>query len=79
MIRFFVNSIHPGFQSNWPGLIGFGIMSLLIGILIVLVPEILVAFIASLFLIIGIFSIFLGWKIRNIFKERQEIRIKINE
>ncbi len=65
MIRFFFDSQDEFFRRHWNSLISTGIIFLLIGLLIVLVPEILVAFVASIFFLIGGFLLFLGWKIRK--------------
>ncbi len=69
MIRFFLNSNNEFLREHGNSLMSAGVIFLLIGLLIVLVPEILVAFIASIFFVIGGFLLYLGWKIRKELKQ----------
>ncbi|MFZ0390835.1 MAG: hypothetical protein WAN36_10295 [Calditrichia bacterium] len=50
-----------------------------IGVVILLVPEILVAFVASVFLLGGSALLFLGWKMRKFFNRAQRIKIRIDD
>lgn len=59
--RFYRYSNH----QEWKLLLGFGLLVLLLGMLILVFPEILVAFIASLFFIAGISIISLAWSLRK--------------
>lgn len=77
MFREFLNIFGVTQDQSWRFFILTGVSSFLIGVLILFVPEILVAFIASIFFIIGTSLIFAGWKIRKMFRESQSIRIEI--
>jgi hypothetical protein len=53
-----------------------GFLLLFIGLVILVFPEILIAFIASIFIVGGLFSLYFGWKMR---KEKDTYqRIEIN-
>lgn len=54
-----------------------GVLLLLIGLLIILVPEILVAFIASLFFMGGAFLLYWGWQARKLSQKRSYVRINV--
>lgn len=75
MLRFILNSGTDIFQRNSTALISIGIVAVLIGLIIVLVPEILIAFIASIFFMIGFSLIYLGWRIRKEAKNEYDINI----
>jgi hypothetical protein len=71
------------FSGRWDflsgNLLGAGIFSLLIGTVIILVPEILIAFIASIFWIAGLGAIYWSWQIRKSRNQPYEIKINLNE
>ncbi len=79
MLRFILSSFYPGSNFAAGNLLLAGIVSLLTGFLIILVPEILIAFIASIFLLIGSALIYWSWKIKKQSNNPYEIKIKINE
>ncbi|GAB4377918.1 MAG: hypothetical protein Kow0042_26250 [Calditrichia bacterium] len=76
MMRIFLNDSWAMMRQNVLAIIMFGVFFLLIGMLILFVPEIIIAFIASIFFFIGGMLIYWGWRARKYLKETQ--RIKIN-
>ena len=52
---------------------------ILIGLTIIILPEILIAFVASIFFMGGILFFYLAYKIHQIQKYNYEIKININE
>lgn len=79
MIRLFMNTFATPSQRSWSVLILGGLISILLGLLIIVVPEILIAFIASLFFIAGAGLLFWGWTIRKFQKKSDHITIHIND
>ncbi len=76
MFNAFVNRFTDIFDHSWLQFMGNGIILFLIGLLIILVPEILVAFVASIFLLLGGLFFYLGWKIKKAEQNVQRIKIK---
>lgn len=79
MFRFVLDTFDDYANKDWLSLIIYGISFLLIGLIIVLVPEILVAFIASIFFFIGLVLLYMGWKWKKLHQKKQKVRIKIDE
>jgi len=79
MIRLFMNTFSTPGQRLWSGFILGGLISILLGLLIILVPEILIAFIASVFFIAGAGLLFWGWTIRKVQNRTDQITIHIND
>jgi hypothetical protein len=79
MIQFFINSVRPTTIRGATGLITAGLVLIFLGLLIIFVPEILVAFIAFLFITTG-FALF-GWglNIRKLQNQFQQVKINIEE
>jgi uncharacterized membrane protein HdeD (DUF308 family) len=67
--------LHPDNSSG--GIIFSGILLVLIGLIIMLFPEILIIFIASLFIGAGIVILYIGWKLRK--RQRNFYEININD
>ncbi|RMG66852.1 MAG: hypothetical protein D6715_05945 [Calditrichaeota bacterium] len=65
------------FFNQWFTVFLIGLLLILSGIIIVLVPEILVALIAMVFMTSGIFLIGIAWKLRALEKRDQHIEIFI--
>ena len=65
MIDFLFGFFNSYRDQNWIYLMITGAVFLLTGILIVLVPEILVAFIASIFFVVGFSFLYIGWKLKK--------------
>ncbi len=76
MYRFFGNT-DKSLERNKMSMIFLGVLFLLTGFLIMVLPEILVAFVASVFLVGGSGFIYLAWKINRIQKNRQRIKVDI--
>ncbi|NOX36949.1 MAG: hypothetical protein GXO78_05370 [Calditrichaeota bacterium] len=53
-----------------------GLFFILAGIVIILVPEILVALIASAFIVVGLVILVVAWQIRRLHKPFRRIRIE---
>ena len=79
MIRFFINTFNPTYIKQATGLIIAGLVSIFLGLLIIFVPEILIAFIAFLFIATG-FALF-GWglNVRRLQNQFQQVKINIEE
>lgn len=75
----FLNFMLNNFKSGPLYLMIYGVISILTGLLIILVPEILVAFVASLFFILGITLIGLSWILRKMRKDLVYVKINIDE
>ena len=60
----------------WLQLFSLGIILVLTGLLIVLVPEILIAFIASIFFLLGGVLIYWAFRLRR--ERKKSIKIKID-
>lgn len=79
MIRFFMNTFKPTFITQGSGIIVTGLVSIFLGLLIIFVPEILVAFIALLFIATGLALFGWGLNIKRIQNQFQQIHINIDE
>ena len=78
MFRYIYESIDNKPSRNlYRQVIGGGILLFLLGLVILLVPEILIAFIASIFFLLGTTVAVIGWQLRRSYKDAQGIRIKI--
>ncbi|RMF57741.1 MAG: hypothetical protein D6748_10515 [Calditrichaeota bacterium] len=64
-MHFFINFIDNPFFSIWKTLLILGIFFVLFGILVIYVPQILVAIIASILFLIGFILITMSLQIRN--------------
>ncbi len=62
---FFTEWLSSHFSAPWRMLLILGLLFILIGVVIILVPEILIAFIASIFLLVGIYILLLAWEVRR--------------
>ena len=63
-------------DSIWIQLLSVGIIFILTGLLIILVPEILIAFIASIFFLIGGMLTYFAIKLRK--ESKRSFKIKID-
>lgn len=79
MIRFFVNTINPSIIKQGSGLIFSGLLSIFIGLLVIFVPEILVAFVAIIFILSGIALFGWGLNIKRLQNQFQQVKINIEE
>jgi uncharacterized membrane protein HdeD (DUF308 family) len=76
MIRFLFDPYFKLRGTHGSGLLLSGFLLLFIGLVILVFPEILIAFIASIFIVGGLLSLYFGWKLR---KEKANYhRIEIN-
>ena len=75
--HFFRNTFFQPDNSS-SGIIFSGVLFLLIGLTILLFPEILIIFIASLFITGGTVILYFGWKLRKIQRNFYEIKINDN-
>jgi uncharacterized membrane protein HdeD (DUF308 family) len=77
MIRsiFNANNFSTNYKGN--GLLFSGLFLILIGLVIIAFPEILIVFIASVFITSGAIIIYLGWKWRK--QQKNIIEININQ
>ena len=75
MIRFLFDPYFRFRGTHGSGLLLSGFLLLIIGLVILVFPEILIAFIASIFIVGGLFSIFFGWKMRKEKVTYQKIEI----
>jgi len=79
MFRFFLNTMQTPDHRLWTGFIFAGLVSILVGFLIIMVPEILIAFIATLFFLAGTGLLIWGWTIRKAQNRSDHITIHIND
>jgi len=79
MIRFFINNLNPTFVKQGRGLMVSGLFSIFLGLLIIFVPEILVAFIALLFITAGLALFGWGLNLKRLQNQSQQIHINIDE
>lgn len=79
MQRLFMNTFDIFAVRNWLTPLFYGLSFIFLGIIIMLVPEILVAFIASIFLLIGGFLLFIAYKTSKSQKNSDHIKIHIME
>ncbi len=63
---------------DWMTVLLYGIFFILMGIVIILVPEILIALIAGTFIAIGAFLIYGAWQIRKAMNRSQNEWIEIH-
>jgi len=63
------------FESVWWNYLTVGLLFFLAGVVIILVPEILIALIASVFLLIGLFFVFIALQVRKMQKRLRRIKI----
>ena len=66
-------------KSNWLIYLTHGLLIILFGLTILFYPEILVAFIATIFFIIGLLVIAFAFHIKKSNHKFQNIRININD
>lgn len=78
-MKFFTDIFYSGQDFISSNLFIAGIFSLLIGTVIILVPEILIAFIASVFWIAGLGAIYWSWRIKKNQSNSYEIKINLND
>jgi uncharacterized membrane protein HdeD (DUF308 family) len=79
MIQFFIDSFNSSQIKQGNGLIFSGIISVIFGFIVIFVPEILVAFIALLFMATGIALFGWGLKIKKLQNQFQQVQINIDE
>jgi uncharacterized membrane protein HdeD (DUF308 family) len=79
LFRFYSNTFNFLSNRSWLQPLFYGIATILIGLIMILLPEILIAFIASLFFIGGITLLYIAYKIRQLQKYNYEIRINLND
>ena len=79
MIRFFINTINPNTIKQGRGLIFSGLLSIFLGLLVIFVPEILVAFVAFIFIISGLALFGWGLNIKRLQNQVQQVKINIEE
>ena len=68
----FFDNLTGAFSSTWGAFLVQGLFLLLLGLAILIVPELLVMMVATTFLVIGAICLFLGWKT---YRFRQQYRI----
>jgi hypothetical protein len=78
MTRYFFSNLNFAHENRSGGLSFSGILLILIGLTIIIFPEILIAFIASLFMGGGAILLYFGWKLRKLQKNVIEININQN-
>ena len=78
MARYFFSNLNFATENRGGGLSLSGILLILIGLTIIIFPEILIAFIASLFIAGGAILLYFGWKLRKLQKNIREININQN-
>lgn len=66
-------------KSNWLIYLTHGLLIILFGLIILVFPEILVAFIATIFFIIGLLVIAFAFNLKKYDHKFQNIRININD
>jgi uncharacterized membrane protein len=74
---YFIDVISDFVNRSWSQLAFIGVSFLFIGILIILVPEILIAFIASIFFILGFSLLIWAWRLRKLYSKPYRIKINI--
>ena len=79
MSWFYPNIFNSFSSRSWSHLLILGVLMILIGLTIIILPEILIAFVASIFFMGGILFFYLAYKIHQIQKYNYEIKININE
>jgi uncharacterized membrane protein HdeD (DUF308 family) len=79
LFRFYSNTFSILSNRSWLQPFTHGIITILIGLTIILLPEILIAFVASLFFIGGLTLLYIAYKIRQFQKYNYEIRINLND
>ena len=79
LFRFYSNTFSILSNRSWIQPLFYGVIIILIGLAIILLPEILIAFIASLFFIGGLTLLYIAYKIRQFQKYNYEIRINLND
>jgi len=79
MIRFFINNFNPNKIKHGSGLIYSGLISIFLGLLVIFVPEILIAFIAFIFISSGLALFGWGINIRRLQNQFQHVKINIEE
>ncbi len=63
-------------EQSWWNYLLTGLFFILAGIVIILVPQILVALVASVLIVIGLVIVFFAWQLRNIHRSHRKIRIE---
>ncbi len=75
MFRIFSAAFNPQPNRIWEPLIMMGVLITLSGLLVIFVPQILVAFAAFILLAVGLSVLFFGWKIKRLARKSQQIEI----
>ena len=68
-----------GFSYTWKQQLLQGIVFILFGIVIVIMPQLLVAMVASLFIVIGLVLVGSAWSIRRFRKQYDGLRSELFE
>ncbi len=68
-----------GFSYTWKHNMILGIMFLLFGVLIVIVPQLLVVMVASFFMLGGVLMIAAGWMMRRFHQQYHSFRDELFE
>jgi uncharacterized membrane protein len=76
-MHFIIDAMSEFVNRSWTHLGFLGISFLFIGLLIVLVPKILIAFIATIFFILGIFLLIWARRLRKFHDKSYRIKINI--
>lgn len=66
-------------KNDWLFYLIQGLLLVLFGLIILFYPEILVAFIASIFFLAGIFVIGFAFRIRKNYQRYQSVKLNIND
>ena len=67
------------FSYTWKHQLLQGVLFILLGIIIVLMPQLLVAMVASFFVVIGLVLIGSAWAMRRVRKQYDEFRSELFE
>jgi hypothetical protein len=79
MMHFFLNNFNPGKSKRGSAMIVSGLLAMGLGLLIIFIPEILIAFVAFLFIASGLALFSWGMNIKRFQKQFQHVEIHIEE
>lgn len=79
MWHFIYNTFFRHEKNDWLFYLSQGLILVLVGLIILFFPEILVAFIASIFLLIGFSVIVFAFHIKKYNRKYQRVEININD
>ena len=69
-----MKSPRSAFDVVWVYSLLHGVFFIFFGLLILVMPEILVALVSALFILLGASVLFLGWKFRSLMRRAAEFR-----